>query len=237
MTHLKSTLMVLTIVVGGSLLTSCKKEKAQEVTDEDAVELIEGSLQKNSAGLEETVAKYSEALVTDFAINDNCSQNYDTSYNFAYTGTLIQADYDITWGYSLNCNLGIPSSASLSATSSGTYSTNRTDSDDNTSANLSITGIEPGSSALNFSGNLSRSGTQVITINSNTREITSTITLTLSDLVVNKSTYEIESGTGTAQVSASNGSETYTFSGSIVFNGGGTATLTLNGNSYTINLN
>ncbi|MCR9174152.1 MAG: hypothetical protein NXI10_16765 [bacterium] len=233
----KSTL-VLTVLLGSALLTSCSKdEPAKEVTEEDAVELIEGSLQASTGGLDETVAKYSEDLVTEFVPNDNCGESYDTTYNFSYSGAISQADYTMTWGYVLNCNGFVPSTADLSAMASGTYSTNRMTSNDNTDASLTVSGLEPSNEELNFNGSLQREGNQTITINSNTREITSTITVTLTDVQVDKSSYEILSGTGTALVNASNGTDSFSFNGSIVFNGGGSATLTLNGNTYTINLN
>lgn len=219
----------------GTVATSCSKGK-KDVTEEDAVELIEGSLQENSAGLDETVKSYSELIVEELAINGICAQNYDTTYNLDYTGINLQANYTVNWGYNLTCNFGVPVSAVLTASSDGTYSTNRMKSDDNSTANLTITGLQPTSAALNFSGNLTRNGSQSIVINSNTRDITSTITLTLTNLVVNKTTYEIESGSGTAVLTADNGDDTFTFNGSITFNGGGSATLVINGNTYTINL-
>lgn len=237
MTITKSKLITLSLIIGSALLTSCSKEKLKDVSVEDAVELIEASLQSSTAGVNETITKYSELLITDYGINDNCSQSYDTTYTFSYSGALTQANYTINWGYVLGCNLGVPSSVIVDASSSGTYSTSKVKSNDNTSANLNITGVEPSSSTLNFSGDLNRNGSQTITINSNTQEVTSTITLNLTNLTVNKTSYEIESGTGTALVTANNGSDTFSFSGNIVFNGGGSATLTINGNTYTINLN
>lgn len=236
MKRTKTSLLGLTaFVLIGTLAASCSKEK-KAVTEEDAVDLIEGSLQSNTAGLNETVKEYSELIVEELAINGGCSQNYDTTYNIDYTGINLQANYAVNWGYNLTCTFGVPSTAVLTATSDGTYSTNRMKSDDNSTANLTITGLQPTFSALNFSGNLTRNGSQTITVNSKTREVTSTITLNLTDLVVNKTTYEIESGSGTAVLTADNGDDTFTFNGSITFNGGGSATLVINGNTYTINL-
>ncbi len=237
MTITRSTLFTATLIIGSSFMTSCSKEEIKNVSEEDAVELIEASLQGNTAGVNETVTKYSELLITDYATNANCNQSYDTSYTFSYAGAIAQSSYSINWGYLMECNLGIPSSIALNASCSGTYSTGRITSNDNSVANMIVTGIEPSSSMLIFSGYLYRNGSQTITINSNTQEITSIITLNLTDLTVNKTSYEIESGTGTAILTANNGSETFSFSGNIVFNGGGSATLILNGNTYTINLN
>ena len=234
MTQLKTTILSIAILASVSL-SGCSKEKNKEVTEEDAVEIIEASLKENSAGLSETVTKYTEALMGEF-INDNCSQNYDTTYNFSYLGALIESNYTITWGYVLSCSNGLPSTINLNVTTQGTYSTNRVSSDDNSNTDFTITGLLPSATSLTYNGDITRSGSQTITINSNTREITSTINLSVSELSVNKTSYEIESGTAVATLSANNGSETFSFSGDIIFNGNGSATFTINGNSYTITM-
>ncbi len=59
-------------------------------------------------------------------------------------------------------------------------------------------------------------------------------TRTLTNLMVNKSTYVITGGTATAQVTVTNGSgSTKTVSGNLTFNGDGTVTVVINGRSHT----
>lgn len=239
MTHKKTWIIAIYLLAGILLFTNCKKdeETAAEVSQDDAAEMMEATLMESTGGVTETVEKSSEEIVTDYALFPDCSQSFDTTYNFTHTGVRATANYSISWGYLITCNLGVPSSMALQATSAGTYSTNRISSNDNTTGNLNITGLQPSATNLTFSGNLARNGTQSLTINSKTHSITSTITLTLTNIVVNKTTYQIQSGTGSALLTADNGTNTYTFSGSIVFNGGGSATLNINGTEYQFDLN
>jgi len=66
---------------------------------------------------------------------------------------------------------------------------------------------------------------------------TSTVDVTLSNILINKSNKTITSGTATVTVSGSNTKNgSFNFTGSITFNGNGKATVTLNGTVYIVNL-
>ncbi|MAO32131.1 MAG: hypothetical protein CL824_01375 [Crocinitomicaceae bacterium] len=233
MKNLKNKILKLSVfVLSISVLTSCSKHK--EVSEADAVALIESSLEKDTYGVSEMITKYSEQIVDEIA-SYPCAE-YDTSYNFSHVGNIIEANYDINWNYTLNCNMGVPSTIDLEASTAGTYSTNRVNSNDNSLTNLNITGVEPNETSLVFNGNLNRDGNQSFIMGSKIRDVSSSISIIVSDISVNKSSLEIESGTGTVALSVDNGNETFTFNGDIVFNGGGSATLNINGNTYQINL-
>lgn len=215
------------------IISSCSKRK--EFTEEDAAEIIEKSIEKDTYGVSELITKYSENLVNSYS-SYPCDQ-YDTSYSFSYSGPLVNSDYQVNWDYTLICGLfSVPSAAELNATISGSYSTNRINSNDNSNASLNVTGIEFSASSLNFNGSLTRNGNQTISINSKTRNVTSDINIELTNVSVNKSSFAIESGTGSVVISGNNGSDSFSFSGSIVFNGNGNATLTINGNTYQISV-
>jgi hypothetical protein len=214
------------------ILSSCSKTK--EFTQEDAADIIEKSIEKDTYGVSEMITKFSENLVNTYS-SYPCDQ-YDTSYSFISSGPLVNADYQINWDYTLICGLDVPSAAELNATISGSYSTNRINSNDNSNASLNVTGIEFSASSLNFNGSLSRNGTQTISINSKTRNVTSNINIELTNVSVNKSSFAIESGTGSVVISGNNGDDSFSFSGSIEFNGNGNATLTINGNTYQISV-
>ena len=214
------------------ILSSCSKTK--EFTQEDAADIIEKSIEKDTYGVSEMITKFSENLVNSYS-SFPCDQ-YDTSYSFIYSGPLVNSDYQINWDYTLICGLDDLSAAELNATTSGSYSTNRLNSNDTSNASLNVTGIEVSASSLNFNGSLSRNGNQTISINSKTRNVTSKINIELTNVSVNKSSFEIESGTGSVAISGNNGNDSFSFSGSIVFNGNGNATLTINGKTYQISV-
>ena len=221
---------------------SCNKDSDDDstpaVTEEEAVELVEASLSEESAGASATTAEYARAYEEEIEQNVQCNVGQQTSYNLTYNGNLAQANYHFEWDYLIACNsLSIPESATLNSSGNGTYSTNRLESDDASTFNASVTGLEPSVSAMTFNGNFERSGTQRLTTNQNTRSITSTFSTQLNDLVVSKADYQIDSGTGSFTLTGTNNEHQFSFAGTIEFTGNQTATVTINGSSYNISLN
>ena len=86
-----------------------------------------------------------------------------------------------------------------------------------------------------MNGAYTRNGSQESKIGQQ-NSFTSTLTITASNLLVDKSTQEINGGTASFTLEGSgSGGTNITYTGSIVFNGNQSATLTLNGNSYPLN--
>lgn len=246
MTRMKSptTLAYLVLFVFSLALNSCSKDDeiiapSDVLTEQDAVELIESSLQKSTGGLSQTASVYSAELDTEITVNASCDSLYEETLPYTYNGNLIQANYTKYWAYQLACsNLNIPQTADFNASSTGTYSTPRIESDDVTQSSFTISGLQPTSDAFLFNGSYSREGSQQITINQVTRSINSTLSVEVIDLLLNKGTYEINSGTGTCSLTGSTDQgNTFLFEGDLVFNGNGTASLTVNGNTHLIELN
>jgi hypothetical protein len=135
-------------------------------------------------------------------------------------------------------DLDTPETAEFNATSSGTYSTQKIESSDASQTSFSILGLESTSENYVFNGNFKRDGNQQITINQNTRSLNSAVYLEIVNLNVDKVNYEIISGSGTLTLTGkANQGNSFSFEGTLIFNGNETATLTLNGTSYEINLN
>lgn len=226
-------------------LTSCSKDDetaspAATITDEEAVEVIENSLAKDSGGMAKTVETTIETAVQESMYTDQptveCGQLYTDSYSEDFSNGNYSYNYAITRDYILTCVNGSPESLTYDLDFSGVYDTPRMSSNDSTTLDWQVSNLGATETSSTFSGSYLREGTQVSKVfNMNTFE--STLTYTLSNLVVDKNTYQILSGS--AQVSflaeSSNGN-TYSFSGSLTFNGNNTATLILNGNTYTIHL-
>ena len=104
------------------------------------------------------------------------------------------------------------------------------------SRNLVLTGLQPQSASYTLNGAFTRTGSHTSKVrNQNTFD--TNVSINITSVTVDKSTMKITGGTGTADVTCevSNGNS-YSFTGSLVFNGNGTATLTINGTDYTITL-
>lgn len=226
-------------------LVSCSNDDDNDasatITEQEVVDAVESSMAKESNGLSKTmettiVTAEEESMLVEQE-NNLCGQT--TTENFTQTGDNgnYSYDYNINTSYFLSCTaFGFPSSLAFEASTDGQYITPRMTSNDTSSLDWTVSGLSPVNSSVTFNGEYQRNGTQVSLVrNMNTFE--STLTFNLSSVIVNKTTYEIESGTATvAFVGTSSTGAQYTFVGSITFNGDGTATLLINGNTYTINL-
>lgn len=240
----------LVIALGLSTLlatTSCDKDEDEaivfeasesEISEEEAVEIIEASLQAETAGLTETTKSTCEELDTEEDLELSCDVLYENTYPFSYEGTVVQASYTVIRSFEVACNgANVPQTAQSTTETEGTYITTTMSSSDTTTSLLSISGLQPGATAYLVSGSYNREGTQTINLNQNRRDLSSTFNTELTNLVIDKSDYRIDSGEGTFELTTVNLNNVVTFEGSIVFNGNGEATLTLNGNTYIIVIN
>lgn len=85
-------------------------------------------------------------------------------------------------------------------------------------------------------GNYRRTGAQVLNFGQQ-QDITSTLAIDLTTLEIRKQDLAIESGNGTILLTGTTPNEPFSFAGDIVFNGGNTATLTINGTTYELDWN
>lgn len=228
------------------MLVSCSKDDdnndtAATITEEEVVEVVESSLAKDSNGMsksmETTIVTAEDEQMLVEQENTLCGETATNSFNQSATSGDYSYNYDISTSYTLTCTaFGFPSSLDFEASTDGQYQTPRMTSDDTSELDWTVSNLAPINSNVIFNGHYERNGTQVSLVrNMNTFE--SNLTINMSSVVVNKATYEIESGTATMNfVGLSSTGGQYNFSGAITFNGDGTATLVINGNSHTINL-
>ena len=240
--NFKSIFLAIILVLG---IFSCSNDDDSnddlnnQITEEEASEIIETSLKSDTGGLTETTKSYSDDLENDITLNDLCNTLYNDTFSFSYSNNFVDAGYTVNWEYELTCNaLNVPQSAVFSSTSSGTYNTQRISSNDTSMSSFNITGLQPSANAYTFNGQYKREGSQVFTTINQTRTFTSTLTVDISNITVDKVDYEIISGSGNATLNITmNNGNTFLFEGALTFNGNGTATLSLNGNTYTLTLN
>lgn len=221
--------------------SSCKKNKEEAITSDDAADAVSETMQYKSGGYPEDI----EAAST-YTYNLNlgtvnpglhCGESHDSTITGSITGS-VTASFTHTWQYTLNCDSNSnPVSITGTGNHTGEYDGPRIHSNTNGTRNWIITGLDSGSSDYIYNGNHSRTGVHTSKVGKKNTFTTSIQTVT-TNLLVDKTTKHIVSGSATvnATCTSSSGKE-YTFSGTLVFNGNETATLTLNGNTYTINFN
>jgi hypothetical protein len=235
----------LTFMLMGLTFYSCTNDdnagSSTTAQEQDAVDAISYSLSSGSNGLSRTMA-----TATSYGAQQNlyvgtplleCGQPYSANFEDAFTGTNYSFSYSVSRTAQMSCTAEAqPSSFAYTATYQGTYDTPRMSSDDNAVGEWTVTGLDPATNTVTFNGSYVRNGTQVSKVR-NQNTFTSTLTYQLNSITVSKQTQSIVSGSASIDFAgiASNGNQ-FTRSGSVTFNGNGTATLVLGGNTYTINL-
>lgn len=242
MKFLKTTTLKLSLLFFTVCVISCSPDNdndstlSADLTEEEAVEIIENSIQKSTGGITEDVEKFAEELEEEIIVNLECNILYEDDFLFEYENQNLSVSYSVEWDYIMTCNeLNIPQTVTFNFNTDGQYSTPRIESTDSSTASFAVSGLQPSASSIVFSGNFNREGNQIFTVASG-KATQSTIQITLSNLTVNKENYTIISGEGLVQIEGSSQGSSYSFEGSIIFNGNGSATIIVNGTTYTINI-
>lgn len=233
---------VLPVVMLGIAAVSCNKEDDNTAaTQADAADMIEASVVESSNGVAKLAADANSDASTQRVYTSspsvNCGQEYSVTYNPVYTGTYYSYNYTGTRTYTLECATdGIPDSLLYTSSITGTYTTPTLMSNDTSMASLTISALGAQNAEALINGSYNRNGYQESRVRQR-RSFNSVISLTLQNISVNKSTSKITGGTATVAVTGT-GSQgaSFTYNGSITFNGNNTATLVINGTTYTINL-
>ncbi len=241
----QSLILIGTILFSSFGLTSCDSAKQdntpeamQKLTEEDAIDAMTGALQASTQGMGQEIDETTDLAetYTEKSGGSPCGETFDSTFVRSVNESNIAADYTFTWEWGVDCNAAnIPVALNLLTTANGTYETTRMHSDDASNSNWTIGQLFTGANYV-FNGTYERSGRQESKVR-NLNSFTSTITITLNGLNVDKGTKQIVSGTGEAIIVIT-GPEgnAQSFEGDLVFNGGGAVTLIINGHSYTIDL-
>lgn len=213
---------------------SCKKDNASApsatVTEADAAELTTDAIVPANAGL---VLQVNSSVTVYKTVTLTCGAQKDSSITkSSVSGAVPSYNYSLAWNYLLNCTTS-QFTAGLSGSSS--YDGPRMSSSDNSTGSLVLGGLQPSATAYTLNTSYTRNGSQTSKIgNSNT--FTSKLVITSSNMMLDKTTLQILSGTASVAITGSSTSgKSFSFSGTVTFQGSNKATLVLNsGASYAI---
>lgn len=220
----------------GLLFTSCKKDDPI-LTEQETVDMIEASLSAGEQGLASDISTTAQKTAQkEDAYANNCNFTGDSTFTFSASGVRFTANFNYDYNWFVTCDGIIPVALSYTTTRSGNYDGLRVDYNGNASGLLIFTDILSGS-AYTLNGSHNFSGNTVWNrVAGDDRTASATLEVALSNIKVDKTTFEILSGTATVSLSASNNDDSISFSGTINFEGGGAATVTINGNNYAITI-
>jgi hypothetical protein len=228
------TLLLLLALSSTIALGSCNRDKRdKEMSDADIAATVENSLASDggSALHAEQLARMS----TNFAVPAFCSLNGDST--FSVTGSQGRYTLFSVWTWAVNCTGNIPTSISFTLSGSSNYDGTNLDLEAILGGNATLSGFGSGGNYI-LDGLLTRVGNGSLVTERRSKAFSSELYLDFDALNISKTTNEILSGTASLTLNgAVVDGVSYARTGSIVFNGGGSATLTLdNGAVFTLQL-
>lgn len=234
----------ITIFAFAMSLTACDKkddESTANLSNEEVLAVLEGALSSGTQGINSEVNDaifITQQYAQKAGNNAFCGQTIDSTATRNINNALIVASYTTTWNWSLSCNnLRLPTSIDFHRTTNGDYETARITSVDNANGDWTINNLLT-SPSYTLTGSYTRQGNQTLKMPTTSRNsFTSTVNTTIHSLSVNKNTLRIESGTATFTLTGiGSASNSFSYEGNIVFNGNGSATVTINGQTFEIQL-
>lgn len=239
---MKKALLYITSIIILSGLFSCNKDERiglNNVSTDEAAEIIAAPLSSGNGG---TTAQFEDAAELSEIIyepsKDNKEESFDTTFTVSNRdGARITFEYIFHYEYGItyNTDLGMFEFYANFDTD-GMLESSRIKIIDNSDGSLNLTGMEQSEDFYSITGTVSRTGTQTTNVNDK-KTITSTLDLSFNDILINKSDYKIESGSGqiTIKGKTSEGND-FTFTGTLVYKSDGTIVLTINGEEYIIEI-
>jgi hypothetical protein len=222
-------IMVLSVSV-----MACVNDAAEFLEDEDVVELLENALNSKAGGFD---TQMSDMLALVDTYKDSCNTTIDSSYSKNKGIGTFTYGYTYNFAGTVNCDsTNNLENIQFNYTTLGTYTAPRMTSSDEGTYNITVNGIQSGSANYDLVGSYIRVGTQTTKIR-NEFSFSATLGVSLTSLLVDKITKDIQSGGGVFTVRGeTSGSESISYEGTITYNNDNTATINLNGKDYTINL-
>ena len=227
-----------------SLALSCKKEDTTPdepfeitITEEDAADLVASAIGTGTYGL--TSSTTAAAQKTTFAYNQSvpCLYSLDTTLSKSNpVGSAITYSYNLNYNYQMYCTNGIPTSLICNLSSSGNLDQLRMSASSTVTGALTFTGFAPSDTLYSVNGDYSRNGSATSKIRAK-NSFTYTLSLDLTNVSVSKTNYSLVSGSSTVTFSATSSTgKVFNFSGTLTYVNATTATLVINGQTFTINI-
>lgn len=237
---------VLVMIILFSVAACDENESASTssvVSNEEAADMVATSLAEESSGMTTVVAD-AASTAEDASKTAGGGRTAGCGYSetFSLTKTnreasLITYSYDYSYNYQMTCNSDNKPLTLVSGTDFvGSFDAPRLASSHTGTSDLNVSALDEAATSYLVNGSYSRAGTFESKVrNKNTS--TSTVLISIDEIVVDKENEEIVSGSATISITGEvPGKGSFSFNGAIVFEGNAKATLTIDGTTYSVNI-
>ncbi len=208
------------------------------VSTDDAADMVAGSLSLNSNGVANVTADVTFNASALANTHPACgTTKNDTISRKSATGATVAYSYNLTYNFMVLCNTANqPDSLSSSLIYSGSYSGPNISTSNSGSSIFTVGGLLSTAPDFIINGEYKSNGS-FKSKRDTTNAGNSAVDIVIKGLTVQKPSRAIVSGTATISISGDVPKKgNFSYTGTLVFNNDGTATLTINGTVYTINL-
>lgn len=222
--------------------SSCKDDvNSDTISSEEATEIVAMSLSEDAMGATafvSTTVNTSENTEANGMLKAPSSTAYSKDTTVTYTsksGALISYTLNADFSYSFGVDVANKvTTGTIEFSYNGNFDAPRLSSTHTGTGNFTLDNFTTSTCDLN--GVFKRTS-DVKTKGLNSKQSNSETTITFTDVIVNKSTGKIESGSATVGLTGTLSSKgNFSYAGTIVFEGNGSATLTFGNASFYINL-
>lgn len=229
----KNSISALAIALSVVTFGSCKKDDsgtptttpvAQSVNETEAAELVKNVLSGNSGGFA-TQATFAATIAATLPCNQQQSSSYKGKSG---AGAKTTFDYELQWAQKTTCASLLPSSYEADFQGKTNYTSDKISSTDNTTAHFALAGMGLTDAEYVINESYQRSGTQTVNIDKQ-QSISSTVSVSGTNIKVNKMTRKITSGTATVSISGMNDGKAFNYNATVTFTGNNQATISFNG--------
>jgi hypothetical protein len=217
-------------------------DDSSSMTSEEAADVVASSLAINSSGLATAVdasVAAADAAVEASTGGRTAACGYSDQESFTATstpGAIITYAYNYTYSYLLTCGVDVPQSLSVTSSYTGEFDAPRLASQHTGASDFTVTALDESTSSYIINGGYNRAGAFQSKIR-NKNSSTSTVNFIVDALTVDKTNQKILSGSASVAITGSvTGKGSFTYTASVVFEGDGNATVTINSNVYSVDL-
>ncbi len=226
------------------ILASCDKDEKVnqiQISSQEAASLIAASIGQDQGGLQ---AIFTDAITvvdevtsaTSGGRQATCGSSDNTAFSYAsQTGETPAYSFNYDYGWTLSCgNDSQPNKVDLSLSYDGSMeSPDFTMTFEGTSG---FTVTELLQDILTINGSHNQSATYNVVSEGQQYSGTNTFAYTLTEIRVSKSDSQVQSGTAAVLLSGITNRGAYSINATIVYNGDGTATITINGDVFGVDI-